>query len=909
MIALLVAIALLSLGWLLGLRKSFDVRSWIAVGLLSMSWVVGLGYYHHSDWVDWSIMVAAAIVLLLGSPLITLSWPIKLAALILLVITGFLTSWPIMAVPWIVAAGLLISLLPQSSRWPHALASSAVWTGLILIAQGLAILTYQSVSGRSHELPWPFPDLLGFIAQIVGIDAASDGNTVALHTMRKLHELGATWDSFFDPATFGFLTGGIALLALRGGQLPRGGRLRPFARSAALLLICILAWLPIRAGISMSLMVHRALRVEFESQLILMDQFRNTWVLLGMLIPPVALAARFVRTAAVAVPVIPMSASLPAIAPLGRRFAVAGVALAATFAITFVSLWDPSGARKPGRILVDEFHSKWEPTQRPFDTAWYGHDSGYNYASIYDYLGKFYDIGRIESHISDATLANCDVLFSKVPTSRYDPDEIDAIERFVHRGGGLALIGEHTDVFGTGVSLNDIASRFGFAFRYDVILDTDTRFEQKLEPHWAPHPATEYVGDFNFAVTCSIDPGASRGRAAVLSRSLRSLGPDYHASNFYPPVDDASDERYGAFVQAWATRAGSGRIFAWGDSTIWSNFCTFEPGKIEMLMGIIEWLNHRNDAIDWRYPGWLVAIALLLTTLWLARGWNEGALVIFAAGFLGWALAGPALHVAHWHAMPPIPLKAGATLHRVIIDRTVCSTYLSNGGFIDGKPDGFGVFERWILRLGYVIKRTSGDDALKDDLIVFTYPSKDVPNDFRDALVRYVQNGGKVLVIDAPENATSSANSLLYPFHLEMKRAQALPAGDLTPPPGWSSAHVASAVEVSGGEPFILLDGKPVASTAYIGKGSVTALGFGARFTDPNMGVTGDTMPDEDLLKTYALDYALMGWLVEGRQPPATQPSTQPSTEPTTTTAPTTEQVKEMILPYRSGNLEVGPGK
>jgi len=56
-----------------------------------------------------------------------------------------------------------------------------------------------------------------------------------------------------------------------------------------------------------------------------------------------------------------------------------------------------------------------------------------------------------------------------------------------------------------------------------------------------------------------------------------------------------------------------------------------------------------------------------------------------------------------------------------------------------------------------------------------------------------------------------------------------------------------------------------VASTAYIGRGSVTALGFGARFTDPNMGVTGDTMPDEDLLKTYALDYALMGWLVEGR--------------------------------------------
>ncbi|HEX4795817.1 MAG TPA: hypothetical protein VH370_18660 [Humisphaera sp.] len=905
MIALLVAIALLALGWLLGLRKSFEVRSWIAVALLSMSWVVGLGYYHHFDWLDWSIMVGAAVVLLLGAPPINLPWPIKLGAGILLIITGFLTSWPIAAVPWIVAGGLLISLLPQSHRWPQALASAGVWSGLILVAGALAIFAYQSITGRSHELPWPLPDLLGFIAQFVGIDAASDGNTVALHTMRKLHELGATWDSFFDPATCGFIIGGFALLALRARQLPRGGRLRPFARGAALLLLCIIAWLPIRSAISMSLMVHRALRVEFESPLILMDQFRNTWVLLAMLIPPIVLAARFARTAVVAIPVIPMTTKLPAIAPLWRRFAAVGAALAATFAITFVSLWDPSGPRKPGRILVDEFHSKWEPTQRPFDTEWYGHDSGYNYASIYDYLGKFYEIGRIESHISDVTLAGCDVLISKVPTSRYDPDEIDAIVRFVRRGGGIALVGEHTDVFGTGVSLNDIASRFGFAFRYDVILDTDTRFEQKLVPHWAPHPATEYVGDFNFAVTCSIDPGASVGRAAVLSRSLCSLGPDYHASNFYPPVDDASDERYGAFVQAWATRAGKGRIFAWADSTIWSNFCTFEPGKIEMLMGIVEWLNHRNDEIDLRYPTWFAAIALLLATLWLARGWNEGTLAIFSAAFLGWALAGPALHAVHRHGMPPISPKPGAALHRVIIDRTVCATLLSNGGFIDGKPDGFGVFERWILRLGYVIKRTSGDDALKDDLIVFTYPSKDVPDDFRDALVRYVQNGGKVLVIDAPENATSTANSLLYPFHLEMKRGQALPAGDLTPPPGWSSTHVASAVEVAGGEPLILLDGKPVASTARIGKGTVTALGFGARLTDPSMGVTGDTIPDDDLLKTYALDYALMRWIVEGRQPPATEPSSQP----TTTAAPTTEQVKDMILPYRSGNLEVGPGK
>lgn len=56
------------------------------------------------------------------------------------------------------------------------------------------------------------------------------------------------------------------------------------------------------------------------------------------------------------------------------------------------------------------------------------------------------------------------------------------------------------------------------------------------------------------------------------------------------------------------------------------------------------------------------------------------------------------------------------------------------------------------------------------------------------------------------------------------------------------------------------------------------------------MGVTGDTIPDDDLTKTYALDYALMAWLVEDKQPPATQPATtEPATQPTTTESAATQ--------------------
>src|SRR5262249_10329166 len=155
----------------------------------------------------------------------------------------------------------------------------------------------------------------------------------------------------------------------------------------------------------------------------------------------------------------------------------------------------------------------------------------------------------------------------------------------------------------------------------------------------------------------------------------------------------ASDERFGAFVQAWATRSGQGKVFAWADSTIWSDFCTFEPGKIEMLTGIVEWLNHRNVKFDPRPVVWIVGVILFAAALQFSRGFSGAWLPLLSAAMLGWSLSGPALRAVHSAAMPLPRLKENQPdkppFRHLVIDRTVCSTFLSRGGFIDGKPDGF----------------------------------------------------------------------------------------------------------------------------------------------------------------------------------------------------------------------------
>ena len=639
----------------------------------------------------------------------------------------------------------------------------------------------------------------------------------------------------------------------------------------------------------MALYLHRALRADFETPLKLFGQFWNPWLLLALLAGPVLLAWRSVRLPAAddsAGDTAPpsetaMSAEAPpaAGAPWRRRGFAALAALAAAAAVAlFVAgeFWDPPGTRKAGRVAVDEFHSQWEKTDRPMDTEWYGQLSGYNYACIYAYLSRFYKMSRIQRAIDDKLLANVDVLIVKTPTVRYTPAEIDAIERFVARGGGLLLIGEHTDVFRTGEFLNAISRRFGFSFRYDVLFGIDATFEERYVRPLIPHPITQTMPPLDFEISCSIDPGSSRGEAVMTNTGLWSLPPDYYAINYYPQVEDRAIARYGAWIQTWATRHGDGRVVAFSDSTQFSNFSAFEPGKIEELMGMVEWLNHSGGFTMANVLLTIAALGLALAAAMLASGWEGGWLVLLAAGSLGWFVAVLAIRAAH-AAELPMP-KNVRPMVEVVMDRTISDAALPVGGFITGRDDAFGIFERNILRLGYFIGRHRGKAALDGNLFVVLEPDRDVPPEFLDEVVDYVRRGGKLLVLAAPAtkpDEKSTANILLQPFSMAVDpqtnyTGPVTLGGEPVTLGGGPTIPVASAAAIVGGEPLATLpgiaatDNRPitVAARREFGKGSVTVVGFATRFTDLNMGVTGEVLPDAELRKVYEFEYRLLRGII-----------------------------------------------
>jgi len=831
-------------------------RAWLGIALLAASWLFGLPYYHAENWAAWAALVLMGTLTLAGSAARLPGRTTSLVAIALLAPAVWLIPWPYRAAPLLLAIATASTVLPLLGRRLRSAAGGTAAAGAVLLAQGLAIAAYANLTARSHDLPAPLVQVVAGVARLLGVESAVDGAEVSLFTMRQVHRLAATWELLIDPVTLCFFVGGIVLLTPAvWSSLPAGKRARSLAKATGALAIVVAAWLPLRAALLMGLYLHRAMRTDYDAPLDLMNQFWNPWLLAALLAGPLALAWRFVRWPAA-------TAAEPAPQAEARRvsrFAAAALAAAAGLALVWAVYWDPVGERKPGRVLVDEQHSRWERTDRPFDTAWYGRLAGYNYYCIYDYMSRFYDMGRLETPIGGETLAACDVLVVKTPTARYAPEEVAAIRRFVERGGGLLLIGEHTNVFGTGDYLNDLGREFGFRYRYDCCFGIDSFFDDSLRLPFVSHPIIQNIGEMEFAVSCSIEPTGC-GRAVVLGTGLKNLGPDYHATNFYPQAEDRPDMRYGAFVQVWATRLGRGRVVAFTDSTIFSNFCVFEPGKCELMLGMVGWLNRTDEP---RYPWWLPAAlgaALLAVGAIAARRWGGAWMVMAAAVVFGWTLGACAVRAANLAAMPPPePVRP---MVRVIFDRTVCDAPLGKGGFIAGKPDGFGIFEQWVLRLGYFTARRAGNEALSGNLVVLAHPHLAAPPGFREALVRYVEAGGKVLVLDSAGNAASTANTLLEPFGLAVNMATS-ERGPLMAPAGWPSTTVEGAREVTGGTALVLLGGKPVAAVARRGRGTVTAVGFASRFNDVNMGVVTDLVPDEAMRGVYELEYALLRGVIE----------------------------------------------
>lgn len=845
--------------------------TWFGLALASAAWLFASEFFGYTPPLLWLGLAIASVPSFVTVPVALPGPRTALIAAALALPAAVLGPWPAAFGPLLLALGLLASVL--ASRFARAVSRGFIVAGSVWLLLGVTMLTYESFTSVSPGLPMFLKQLLAGTLRLVGIHVTIDGDHLVMFSMRTKHPLSATWTLLIDPASACFSIGGLFLIVVAGVRR-RWRSMLAFAGTMAL-------WLPAKATLMCAIYLHRVLITEYDESMFLADQFWTHWIYALLLVPAAFLAWRFVAMSRPDTPSAPPT-------PLGRGQAVATVlAFVAACALMLSLLWHPSGERKPGRIMIDEYHckvDKWTQwrwpqkrfdttsTLRPYDQEWYGEAAAYNYATTYELSSRYYTMSRlVDKPVDDDVLRDVDVFVIKLPSKRFTKPEILAVHRFVARGGGLFLLGEHTAVFGSGVPLNRLARDYGFEFRYDCLFGIDSVFEQTFDPPPVPHPVIQHMGTLDFATSCSIKPLTWAGTTVIRDNALLSLHADFFSPNFYPATDVRPDMIPGAFVQLWARDVGRGRVLAFTDSTIFANFSIFERGKSQLWLGMMEWLDHEAGPSLW----WLDAltVVLLLGALAVAFGTRTSPLLLLAAVVLGWVVGSALTRTLHAVEMP-VPACTKPTV-TVSFERSLNPRVeLPRSGFIAGKDYSFGLFERSVQRMTKVHTdsdpgvtwtsfRANREAALAADLVVFIHPTEHVDDAFRDALVGYVKRGGKVLVLDSPANTGSSADELLSPWHAKLERSAKL-EGELD-----SQVLPKTPIEeswaVDGGTPIATIHGKPVAARIDDGSGCVIVLGFGSRFSDAATGVTGSVVPDEKVRKVYDLGYALYGGIIDDR--------------------------------------------
>jgi hypothetical protein len=874
---------------------------WTVIVLASLSWLFAMHHYvapsQSNGWIaplvgenvatwmgaqatQWVFVVAATLLGVVGmgrgarDERLGMAWSV----LALPVLAALMIALPAYRPGLIVLAIGFVTLLMGGLSSSNRVARAALIVGSVLVLQSAGYWMATTWMAKNPHVPG-VGQVLYWLLSWVGADVSFSGGVLFVRMMREVHVFPILWEHVGLFVLLQLWVGGAVLIWLTGDRV--GSPLRFVRLTLSLAVYAIL-----RLFVLIPIFVTAMLFVGHDAETVHVEIFWLPWIQAVSWLPIIFVLAR-------TVPVCgggpAATANEPRLMPHWTALGVGLLVVIATASgVVGKYYWEP-GEVKEGRILLDEAHSEWERTDKPYDTEWYGHESGYNYYCMAQYLRHFYTLDfNMDGELTAELLAQYDVLILKTPTKRYSPEELDAIEDFVRDGGGVFAFGEHTNVFGTSVCLNEIMQRFGLAFRYDSVFDITRKWEQVHIPQGRSeqllaseyplgvHPSIQDVPFFRFAVSCSVSSEGWNARPVVRSTGLWSLPIEYAASNFYPRVEDKTYAMFGGFDQIVCSTVGRGRVIAFGDSTVYSNFLAFYPGKPEFLLGGVDWLNRRNalPAMSVNHVAYLAAGALVLIVLLLASRMSPhvGLLGLTAAiaASVGWG--GIYACTQQTRADYPTP-RPHTAVDTIVFDVSHGSGALPLFAFADTKnlAQSYEIFYQWVLRLGYYTDVSFDlESALAGNRpIVIMQPNAEdqrleVTPEVVESLRSFLQAGGSVLILDGANNVNSTANAMLEPFGMRLSDATSS-MGIALSPGGVQICDLQRPMLVEGGEP-LLVDRRGAAVLAWkqVGAGQLIVGGIANRLSDLRMGGSSRSVPDQRMRIVYELEFALLRGMVKG---------------------------------------------
>ncbi|MDR2295364.1 MAG: hypothetical protein LBD95_01070 [Clostridiales Family XIII bacterium] len=722
----------------------------------------------------------------------------------------------------------------------EALKNALAYCGLVTAAQGALFPFYCVWAARQHTES-VFVALAGAVLRPFGARTVVEGNLLYVDAPLKTMTFSSAPEKLGAMFLLLFIAGGVVALLLKKA------RVKHFAAFFAVAFF----YTVLRYAFLIMLYSVYALHSIFWDRVFTFV----TFIPLALI-----LAAMFKGLPA---PTARISFAKPA---RSKAILTGGLAFLLVFAgVAFFGFRDP-GKEKPGRVLVDEYHSDWEWTTDVYNEQWFGERSGYNYYCFFNYLDKFYETRRNMRAIDDETLKDTDVFIVKTPTKPFEAEEIALLTAYVEDGGGLYLIGDHTNVFGTGANLNQISKAFGLTFNYDCTYELRHGSLSEYDaPPLMPHPVVSDLPHFLFATSNTL--GAKwQAEEIIVGYGLKGLGADYSQKNFFPADTEAPTMEFGLFLQSAGVGYGKGRVLAFTDSTVFSNFWMFMPGKPELLLGSVAWLNRENSLVGVTPRGIATAFLVVLLLLNLLWGFKAGAafpLGIFVfAGLAAFVIGAGLFHIAAWaSARAPEPIKP---MTEIRFEREYSKYKLPNDldGFMSAADEQLNTFYVWTQRLDYFPRAEEEllDAVRNGDLAILAKPVREIKNPRR--ILDELTAGARLLVLDNVASGAHS-NGLLALAGMELTDARIgryADYGEIRDIP-----LTANASAITGGEVLIRDEaGNAVCATARIGEGLLAVFSDPDLFYNRELGDVSANLTDKTKLLTDT-EFKLLRALVESR--------------------------------------------
>ena len=730
-----VSLALCTCGWLLLLTWYTEPPPWIGVAFFAGAALAAIG-------ASWAAIDAAAphrhrwtVVLLAGA-----------AAAV-----GLYTPWGMRAALALFVAGALGTAFVTAHRTVRRVTRGLLSVGTVAVVQGASVGLYATLFGHLHASRLvSFFDV--WLLRALGRSVTVVGQTVHVSTASGTLAIVPSWDQF--GVALGLLAWcGTGVLALFSDGIER--RLRAIAKGTAV--------------VAAYLLVRHVLLVLVSLETGSPRLFWDPVVLCLSVLPLIVLLARFssLRPGRVVAGLEAALFSPP------RTAALAGTsAFAATLFVLAALYLIPAGRVNEGTVLFDEAHGEWESTRAGIDAETYGMVTTYNYTSLYDWLSYYYPVGRIVEPIDEGTLDGCAVLVLKTPSAPYTEEEIAAIDAFVRGGGGLFVLGDHTNVFGTTTVLNPILARFGLALNYDSTYRLGSgSFTTYVPAALCFDPIMQHVTAFDFLTSCSLQAPLSAYRPIADDRILSNQA-DYATRDFFPKQRYNLASEFGRFVQTAAVAHGAGRVVAFTDSTCFSNFSVFMDGYPSFLLGTFAFLARENPRVPWRAlfaVGAGVALAGFALLAWKRRG-VHGFVAITCGVALGWTAFAGAACLLHRQAYPlpeptdDVPFVYFDAEHSDIdIEPQPASAeeYDSSRQF-----DTFFVWTQRIAKIPLLVDAGGRDAVLPGRPYVVIDPRAEIDPGFADWIRDYVAAGGTMVLLDRCGRDPFGSDRLLEEFEL-----------------------------------------------------------------------------------------------------------------------------------------------